>query len=83
MKISFKVRSWLVNFQFIEKFKELKETLKKVIENIISHATSVSDMLEIAILLKEVGLAIVNRRKEFCVLQIVTFRNGGGFGSGT
>ena len=44
----------------------------KIIEkNLISHATSVSDMLEIAILLKEANLAKGNEGNEFCDLQIV------------
>ncbi len=45
---------------------------KKIIEkNLISHATSVSDMLEVAILLKEANLAKGNEGNEFCDLYIV------------
>lgn len=55
------------------KVKSLRERFgDKVIEkNLISHATSVSDMLEIAILLKEANLAKGNEGNEFCDLQIV------------
>lgn len=40
-------------------------------KNLISHATSVSDMLEVAILLKEANLVKGNKNNEFCSLQIV------------
>ena len=55
------------------KAKSLRERFgSKIIEkNLISHATSVSDMLEIAILLKEANLAKGNEGNEFCDLQIV------------
>lgn len=55
------------------KAKSLRERFgDKIIEkNLISHATSVSDMLEIAILLKEANLAKGNEGNEFCDLQIV------------
>ncbi len=55
------------------KVKSLRERFgNKVVEkNLISHATSVSDMLEIAVLLKEANLAKGNNGNEFCDLQIV------------
>ncbi len=53
--------------------KSLRERFgHKIVEkNLISHATSVSDMLEIAILLKEANLAKGTEGNEFCDLQIV------------
>ena len=56
-----------------KKAKSLHERFgKKIIEkNLISHATSVSDMLEVAILLKEANLAKGNKENEFCDLYIV------------
>lgn len=55
------------------KTKSLRERFgEKIIEkNLISHATSVSDMLEIAILLKEANLAKGIAGNEFCDIQIV------------
>ena len=55
------------------KVKSLRERFgNKIIEkNLISHATSVSDMLEIAILLKEANLSKGTKNNEFCDLQIV------------
>ena len=55
------------------KTKSLRDRFgNKIIEkNLISHATSVSDMLEIAILLKEANLAKGYNGNEFCDLQIV------------
>ena len=57
-------------------FRKVKSLRKrfgnKIVEkNLISHATSVSDMLEVAILLKEANLAKGNKGNEFCDLQIV------------
>lgn len=59
--------------EIFRKVKSLRERFgDKVVEkNLISHATSVSDMLEIAILLKEANLAKGNEDNEFCDLQIV------------
>ena len=55
------------------KAKSLRDRFgNKIIEkNLISHATSVSDMLEIAILLKEANLSKGTEGNEFCDLQIV------------
>ena len=59
--------------EIFRKVKSLRERFgNQIIEkNLISHATSVSDMLEIAILLKEANLANGNNGHEFCDLQIV------------
>ena len=56
-----------------KKAKSLKDRFgSKIIEkNLISHAMNVSDMLEIAILLKEANLARGTAGNEFCDLQIV------------
>ena len=56
-----------------KKAKSLKDRFgNKIIEkNLISHAMNVSDMLEIAILLKEANLARGTAGNEFCDLQIV------------
>ena len=59
--------------EIFRKVKSLRDRFgEKIIEkNLISHATSLSDMLEVAILLKEANLAKGTKNNEFCELQIV------------
>lgn len=59
--------------EIYKKVKVLRDKFgARIVEkNLISHATSLSDMLEIAILLKEANLASGTKEHEFCDLQIV------------